>query len=146
GSITRAYLGIGTVGSYPQLDPQVAAKLGLPNGRGGLVQDVFAGTPAAASGLQTLDVILSINGEAVEDIEHLTHLISLKPIGDTVSLSVWRNRQHVYLNATLAARPTDKKLGLRERQNPVPALDHLGVVVQDLTDGDRVRLDLSEEK
>jgi serine protease Do len=146
GSITRAYLGIGTLGAYPQLDAQVAAKLGLPNGRGGLVQDVFTGTPAAASGLQPLDVILNLNGDPIEDIEHLTHLISLKPVGETVSMSVWRNRQPIELTATLTARPTKGNIGLRERSNPVPALNNLGVAVQELTEGDRVRLGLSDQK
>jgi serine protease Do len=146
GSITRAYLGIGTMGQYPQLDPQVAAKLGLPNGRGGLVQEVFAGTPAEASGLLPLDVILEINGDPIDDIEHLTHLISLKPVGETVSLSVWRNRQNVQLAATLSARPSSGRLNMSERSNPVPSLSSLGVAVQELTDGDRVRLDLSDQK
>src|SRR5262245_14502776 len=100
GSITRAYLGIGTLGAYPQLDAQVAAKLGLPNGRGGLVQEVYPDTPASQAGLQPLDVILEINGDPVDDVEHLTHTISLKPVGESVALSVWRNRQLVQLNAT----------------------------------------------
>jgi serine protease Do len=146
GSITRAYLGIGTVGAYPQLDAQVAAKLGLSTGRGGLVQEVFSGTPAAESGLQPLDVILNLNGDPVEDIEHLTHVISLKRVGETVAMSVWRNRQQVELTATLTARPTRSDQVLRERSNQVSALNNLGVAVQELTEGDRLRLNLSDQK
>jgi S1-C subfamily serine protease len=148
GSITRAYLGIGIMGSYPQLDAQVAAKLGLSNGRGGLVQEVFPDTPAAAAGLLPLDVILEIDADPVEDVEHLTHIISLKPVGDTVSLLVWRNRQQLHVNATLGARPKPKLSSdkLSERSNPVPALANLGVAVQELTDGDRVRLNLNDQK
>jgi serine protease Do len=147
GSITRAYLGIGTLGAYPQLDAQVAAKLGLPSGRGGLVQEVYPDTPAAQAGLQPLDVILDINGDPVDDVEHLTHVISLKPVGSTVSMSVWRNRESLQLSATLAARPTKGRMELPDRSNPpVSALSKMGVSVQELTDADRVRLALQDQK
>jgi serine protease Do len=146
GSITRAYLGIGTEGMYPQLDPVIATKLGLATGRGGLVQEVFPETPAAQAGLEPLDVILEINQSPVEDIHHLTHTISLKPVGEQVSLLVWRNRQPLRLNATLAARPKRGLLPLTEQQNPVPVLARMGVDVQDLTEADRLRFDLREQK
>ena len=143
GSVTRAYLGIGTSGAYPQLDPLVAAKLGLPNGRGGLVQEVFPNTPAAAAGLEPLDVILDIDGQPVEDIDHLTHTISLKPVGEQVALRLWRKREELRTTVTLAARPQRNLLPLGEQQNPVPALAKAGVGVQELTESDRVRFGLS---
>jgi serine protease Do len=147
GSVTRAYLGIGIQGPYPQLDPQVAVKLGLPSGRGGLVQEVYPGTPAAAAGLQPLDVILEIDATPVEDVEHLTHVISLRPVGDTVALDVWRNRQHVNLYATLATRPKPTKFQtMKEKSTPVPALATMGLSVQELTDGDRIRLNMNDQK
>jgi serine protease Do len=146
GAVTRAYLGISTEGVYPQLDPLLAVKFGLPNGRGGLVQEVFPETPAAAAGLEPLDVILQINEVPVEDIYHLTHTISLKPVGEKVALLVWRNRQQLRLDATLAARPKRGLLPLTEQQNPVPVLARMGVDVQDLTDADRLRFDLRDLK
>lgn len=145
GSVTRAYLGILTEGTYPQLDPVIALKFGLTTGRGGLVQEVLPDTPAAKAGLEPLDVILEINESPVEDIYHLTHTISLKPVGEQVSLLVWRNRQQLRLYVTLASRPKPGLSPLTERQNPVPVLAKMGVDVQDLTEADRLRFDLSEQ-
>jgi S1-C subfamily serine protease len=62
---------------------------------------------------------------------------------------VWRNREHMQLAATLAARPNPKSgrlQGLNERSNPVPALASIGVAVKDLTDADRIRLALNDQK
>ncbi len=147
GAVTRAYLGIMTVGSYAQLDAQVAGKFGLPSGRGGIVQEVLPDTPAALAGLQKLDVILEIDNQKVDDIDHLVHTISLKPVGEKVGLLVWRNRQPMTVTATLAERPTrDSFQPLNERRNPVPTLSKLGVEVQELSDGDRVSLNLPEQK
>jgi serine protease Do len=146
GSVTRAYLGILTEGTYPQLDPVIAMKFGLPSGRGGLVQEVLPETPAAQAGLEPLDVILEINESPVEDIYHLTHTISLRPVGEQVSLLVWRNRQQLRLTVTLASRPKRGLSALSEQQNPVPVLARMGVDVQDLTESDRLRFDLHEQK
>ena len=146
GSVTRAYLGILTEGTYPQLDPVIAMKFGLTTGRGGLVQEVLPDTPAAHAGLEPLDVILEINETPVEDIYHLTHTISLKPVGEQVSLLVWRNRQPLRLTVTLASRPKKGFSPLTEQQYPVPVLAKMGVDVQDITEADRLRFDLREQK
>lgn len=60
--------------------------------------------PAGKAGLKEGDVILALNGQAVESVEQLKRLIHEIPPGREVSLGISRNGQPVTLKATLADR------------------------------------------
>ena len=141
GSITRAYLGIGL---EPPLDPVKAAKLGLPRARGALVQEVYPDTPAAQAGVEDFDVVLEFNGRPVEDMEHLTHMISMTPVGQEVSLVLWRNRQEKKLSAKVGDR---SKFDWQRPSDRVRfTVPKLGFVVQELTPSNRTRFELGDVK
>ena len=81
--------------------------LGIEGGsRGGaLVQRVKPGSPAAAAGLASGDVITAIDGAPVASMSALvSHLRTRKP-GDGVRLSVRRDSGDVEVPATLADKP-----------------------------------------
>src|SRR5580700_1579062 len=80
GKVTRAYLGI-----VPQdVTPDIAKQLGLSNVQGALVGDVSGKGPAQTAGVQRGDVILSINGNKVNDSNELRNTISMMQPGETV--------------------------------------------------------------
>jgi serine protease Do len=141
GAITRAYLGISL---DPPLDAKMAAKLGLPRVRGALVQQVFPDTPAAQAGLERLDVVMEFNGRPVEDHEHLTHMISMTPVGEDVGLRVWRNPQEKIVTARVGDR--SKFPMQRQGDGATQTFPKLGIEVRDLTVPDRARLNLSDQK
>jgi putative serine protease PepD len=87
----RAYLGV-----------QIADT----NGAGVLVQSITPGGPAAKAGLQSADVITSVNGHQTATVNDLTSVVSkLKP-GTTVTLSVTRqDGSHQTLHLTLGTFP-----------------------------------------
>ncbi len=141
GAITRAYLGIGL---EPPLDPVKAVKLGLPRVRGALVQEVYPDTPAAQAGLEDFDVILEFNGRPVEDMEHLTHMISMTPVGQEVSMLLWRSRQEKKIIAKVGDR---SKFDFQRPSERVRfSVPKLGFVVQELTASHRTRFDLGDQK
>ncbi|MBI3463330.1 MAG: trypsin-like peptidase domain-containing protein [Planctomycetes bacterium] len=141
GSVTRGYLGIGL---EPSLNVPMAVKLGLPRARGAIVQEVFPDTPAAQAGIQRLDVILQFRSKPVEDMEHLIHMISMTPVGEEVTLMIWRNRREVEVTATVGDRAQydRQRPGERPRQDP----PKFGIDVLELTDSDRARLELGDQK
>ncbi|HET9060101.1 MAG TPA: trypsin-like peptidase domain-containing protein, partial [Acidimicrobiales bacterium] len=57
-----------------------------PVAYGAVVQQIQAGTPAANAGLGVGDVIVSVNGQRVNTIDQLTHLLMGKKIGQSVQL------------------------------------------------------------
>lgn len=72
---------------------------------GVVVLNVVEDSPAKAAGLQENDVILSINGEAVEDYKSAVDIIRSIGPDNNAAITVDRNGQTLTLNATLSARP-----------------------------------------
>jgi serine protease Do len=96
-----AYIGV-TVGP---ITPALQQQDHLTPSQGALVLSVQPGSPAASSGLQVDDVIVSLNGTPVtspDDLHAAVH--PLKP-GDRVSLGVYRGTTRLTVEVTLGASP-----------------------------------------
>jgi S1-C subfamily serine protease len=98
GAVSRGYLGLVLAQSF---EPAEAIRLGLDRSRGAKVDSVYPGTPAEQAGLRVNDIVLSVDGAAIRNDNHLINLISMLPVGQKVKLSVWRERQSVALEATI---------------------------------------------
>ena len=87
GHVTRGRIGVGIT----NVTRDLADSLGLPKAQGAAVLNVEDGSPASKAGLEPGDVILKIDGRAVDGSSDLSRTIrGLKP-GSTVHLSVWHN-------------------------------------------------------
>jgi serine protease Do len=99
GRVRRAYLGIAG-GSRP-LPPRAAAATGRTKGIE--VLSVVSGSPAARAGLRTEDIIVELDGVAIDDVGGLQRLMTGERIGRDVAVGIVRDgRAH-----TLTARPTE---------------------------------------
>jgi len=98
GTVARGYLGVHLAQTLEASD---AIKLGLDRAQGALVEAVYADTPAAAAGLRANDVILSVDGIAIRNENHLINHIAALPIGSRVKLQVWRDRRAESVTATV---------------------------------------------
>jgi serine protease Do len=87
GRFRRSYLGIAG-GSRP-LPPRLARHLG----RSECVEvvEVVQGSPAASAGLRPEDLIVDLNGEAVEGVDDLQRMMAGELIGQKVVLTTVRN-------------------------------------------------------
>ena len=72
---------------------------------GAVVQEVTPGSPAAQAGLQAGDVVVSIDGQAVQDRSELVAAIRGHKPGDKVTLVVVRGGNETTITATLTQRP-----------------------------------------
>lgn len=79
--------------------------LGLDTPRGALVVEVLPGSPAAVAGLKPMDVVLSINGQAVNQASDLPVIISHLAAGTRASLRVWRERAEIEVQVDVAGQP-----------------------------------------
>lgn len=68
------------------------------------VRAVEAGSAAAAAGVRENDVILALDGREVEGAAALSAILYGYKVGDTVTLTVLRDRQQIELSVTLGAR------------------------------------------
>src|SRR5438046_10317413 len=87
------------------LNGQLGAFFGAPDGEGILVREVNSGSPAEKAGVKAGDVITSINGERIRTVGELREKLSAKrdEKDRTVKLGVLRKKSEVSLNVELPA-------------------------------------------
>jgi serine protease Do len=114
GSVTRGWLGV----QIQPLDDDLADALGADDGRGALVADVTASSPAAAAGIEAGDLIRSVDGELIEDARHLSRVIARSAPGRRVEIAVLRDGRERELRVMLgdldAAAPVMSRTGRPE--------------------------------
>lgn len=100
GQFNRPYLGV----SYTMLSRQAALLNELPEGA--YVQDVIPGSSAAQADVRAGDIITKIDGQKITgDNGGLASVISKKKVGDTVTLSIYRESKTEDIKVKLAAAP-----------------------------------------
>lgn len=99
GEVSHAYLGV-------SLSDGTATVAGATR-RGATVEEVVAGTPAEAAGLQVGDVITAIDGSPVSGATSLTGFVRALGEGDRVVLTVVRDGAEVTRKVELAAKPAE---------------------------------------
>jgi len=101
GYYDRPFLGI----RWQAITPEIAQANGLPMDWGVYVQFVEADTAADQAGLKASDIITQIGQYAIDDQNTFFSVLNRFKVGDTVTLSVWRNGQTLNLTAKLQGRP-----------------------------------------
>jgi serine protease Do len=104
GKVTRGWLGV----SLQPLTSDLAASFGVKDGKGALVSDVAADSPAARGGLKTGDVILEFNGKKIEDPSALARAVAVARPGESGKLTVWRDRQQQTVEIKLGEMPGER--------------------------------------
>ncbi|MBV9574270.1 MAG: PDZ domain-containing protein [Acidobacteriales bacterium] len=99
-SSRSSYLGVDT----RDVTPDRLTQLHLKDERGVEVTMVDQDAPAGKAGVKEHDVILSINGSAVESVEQLRRMIHEIPPGRVVEIGISRNGQQLTLKTQLAER------------------------------------------
>jgi serine protease Do len=86
GHVTRGRIGV----TIQDVNAQLAESFGLDRPRGALVSSVQSGSPGEKAGLQPGDVVVAVNGRAIERSAELPAIIArIKPGTDT-QLGIWR--------------------------------------------------------
>ena len=137
GVVHRGYLGV----SIRDLDPEVAAQLGVPKDRGVVIGEVQDNTPAAKAGLQAGDIVTAIAGKEVKDGKTLQGIVAGLPLNKAAPVQVLRDGKTVTVQVTIEEQPKDfgAAAGTRTpRRAPAEAdavpLDKLGLEIADLTE------------
>jgi len=107
GKVERGFLGI----KMGEVDPSMAETLGLKDERGVTVSEIVESSPAAKAGFEPGDVILTADGQKVEDISKLRLMVSSHHPGAELRFGIVRfnveskKPEHKELVAKLAALP-----------------------------------------
>lgn len=105
GEVIRPYLGISMVDLSLISSAQRTEELNLPADvkTGILISRVENASPAAEAGIQPGDVLVSFDGEAVDNTVQLRQMLYLSEIDTTVSIELYRNGEPRVINLPLEA-------------------------------------------
>jgi serine protease Do len=101
GTVARGWLGV----KIQNLDEDGASSLGLGDAKGALVGEVLPNSPAGAAGLKRQDVIVSVNGEKINNSRELSLKIAEIDPDTSVDVRYWRNGKEGDLKVKLGTFP-----------------------------------------
>ncbi|MFI5358170.1 MAG: PDZ domain-containing protein [Opitutales bacterium] len=122
---------------------EIAESLSLKRPVGALVSSVLAKSPAARAGLRTGDLVVSVDGQAVDDANAFDYRFATKPLGGHAQVGVMRGGRELKVAVALETAPeTPREEAVIKSRSPL-----LGAKVANLSPAvaDELRLD-SEAK
>jgi Do/DeqQ family serine protease len=101
GAVQRPWLGA----KLQIVTPDIADSIGLQRPAGALVASVVPDSPAAHAGIKTGDVIVSVDGTAVDDPNAFDYRFATKPLGGTAQVSLLRQGKQMAVPVALQSLP-----------------------------------------
>ena len=147
GEVRRGWLGV----RIQTVTEELAESFGLAEPGGALVAEVMADGPADAADLQKGDVIIAFGDRKIEDMRQLPRLVADTEVGNTIDVTVWRDRREVPLQVTIAAleeEPDDTLAARSSGRSKTPgtlSIEPLGLTLSELDEKLRERFDLAAE-
>ena len=127
----------GEIGVTPQtVTPLLAEALGLSEQAGVILADVDPDGPAAKAGAKAGDLVLTLDGKAMENGRQFRVNLYSRAIGDTVKIETMRGSERQSVQVTVAEREDDpsRLAELVSTQRQLVQIPTLGVLMIDLND------------
>lgn len=110
GKVKRGYLGV----TLQPIDKAMAEKFGMKKSKGALISDVMKDSPAEKSGLKRGDIILTVDGKEINDVnDTITQISNTLPEKD-VKIVVFRDKKEINVSVKLGNRSEDIGKNLEE--------------------------------
>jgi Do/DeqQ family serine protease len=100
-AVKRPWLGA----QLQAVTPEIAETLGIKRPAGALVTNVLSGGPAARAGLKVSDLIVAVDGQAIDDPNAFGYRFATRPLGGSAQVEVTRAGKPVKLTVPLEAAP-----------------------------------------
>ena len=141
GRVERGWLGV----RIQPVTEDLAEGLDLDEARGALVAEVTEASPAEAAGLAPGDVVLSVNGEAIDDVRDLTRTIARLDPGSDAELGLWRRGERAEVTVELGTFPEPEQVARAETERPVQGEAVMGMRLAELDERAREAFDIEAE-
>jgi len=120
GSVTRGWIGV----QIQALTPDLADSMGLKQTTGALVSEPQPDSPAVKAGIQSGDVITTVDGAEIHDARELARHIGTMAPGTSVKLGLIHQGQEKTVTLTLGTLPNEKQADATpQNQREVPDSD-----------------------
>lgn len=129
GKVVRGWLGV----AIQNLTDEMASSFDYTDTEGALIGQVQPGSPAAKSGMQQGDIVISFNGQKIKDVNQLRNLVADTSPGSSVPVTVFRNGKQVKLTVAVdELAQKDTEFGATETQDG-SVTSNLGITIDSLT-------------
>jgi serine protease Do len=140
GRVIRGRIGV----TIAAVTKEVAESIGLGKPMGALVQGVESGGPAEKAGIEPGDIIVKVNGKAVDKSGDLPRIIGNTEPGSKAALQLFRRGATRDVQVTVAEfeadRPTRRAQAEPNNNTPQPSKTALGLAVSELTEAQKREL------
>jgi serine protease Do len=136
GRVIRGWMGV----QIQRVNEDMARSLKMPEAKGAIISDVTDDSPADKGGLKPGDVVVGVDGRAVEDNNDLSGYIASRAPGTTVRLRVLRDGSERDISVTLGTFPEDTSDD--DEDDEEEGGTQLGMTLRELTPDVARRLDL----
>lgn len=146
GRTRRGWLGV----RIQTVTDEIAESLGLEKAKGALVASITPEGPAEKAGLEAGDIILTFNGQNVDEMRELPRIVAETKIDSKVEVEYWREGKKRKTKVQIGELEKAEEEGLLKaspmaRSNEGVEIDSVGVTLSALTDSDRETFDIPEE-
>ncbi len=101
GSVTRGWLGV----SMQDMTQELAESFKLANPTGALIAGVLKDGPADQAGVKPGDILIAVEDKAVKNSADLLNLVAALLPGETISLTIIRNKKETPIQVKVGKRP-----------------------------------------
>ena len=135
GKVERGWLGI----KIQPNSTDIADSLKQKHKTGVIVSDVSENSSAQKAGVKPGDIILSFDGQDIDDTKNLSRMAAETPIGKTVTLEIWRDNKIQKLDLKIYKMPEEnskknvKKAPVEENDVSTDNLPELGMNINEIT-------------
>jgi serine protease Do len=133
--VRRGQIGV----SVRTIDPEFAAAMNLDRDSGVMIADLAPGGMAEVAGLKIRDLVLSVNGKAMENGRQFGVTI-FQNVNKTVSLEILRGKEKLLKLVPITEREKDPERILGMVQGQTNAVRALGILAVDLSDAAKAML------
>lgn len=137
GEVTRGWLGVG----IQDLDSELKEYYDVDQGV--LVTQVFPGDPADEAGIKPQDVIVSVNGKAVDSARELSKVVAELAVGEVAKIKINRKGDVKTIKVETGKRDESQIADSMQRQRQGMASDELGIEVSNITPNIEERFNLA---
>ncbi len=141
GRVVRGWIGV----AVQEVTQDLADSFGLKKAHGALITEVQEGSPAQKAGLQRGDIILAVNGRALETLGDLPKMVSDLPVGGKARLTLFREGRQKEISITIGTQekaPAPASTPARDKSTEMA----LGLSLIDITPEVASRYRLSVEQ
>jgi len=139
GQVTRGWLGV----LIQDVTRDLAESFNMDKPHGALVARVLPDSPAQDAGFEVGDIVVNFNGKEVDHSSDLPPIVGITPIDKSVPVDIIRKGKTKTINVKIGELPKEDDIKVSSRSDGSVTSNRLAVVVFDIPEDQRERLELS---